>query len=400
MERKMKISLVVKIAILSASMCTMASDMVIVPILDLLYRAFPDTSQTIVGMAYTIAGIAFIPASLLTPFLCKKYKMKSLMIGGTVLCMIGGGLGGIIHNIYYVILMHFIEGIGAGICTNLIPIYIAKLCANEKEITEMNAWNGVIGTFCGLIAALFSGMAAAAFGWQAAYYVFFVELIVLAMQILFLPGEEQILGESEQEQTQKTRMHGRQIRWVVEVFVIALLINIMWTNQSQYLAEKGLGGADTAGLASSCLQLGGMVSGFILAKVMQKTKSYHQNLVCLIFVLSLGMMLRSTSAGAFLAASFVWGIGQGLFYPYMFAEATLIADNEDEVAGLISWTTIGWYLAVGLTTICYRPVELIFHNNTSTFALTFTMVAFTVVFVYRIFMGTRERKYEKESNYI
>ena len=46
----MKISLVVKIAILSASMCTMASDMVIVPILDLLYRAFPDTSQTIVGM--------------------------------------------------------------------------------------------------------------------------------------------------------------------------------------------------------------------------------------------------------------------------------------------------------------------------------------------------------------
>ena len=42
----MKISLVVKIAILSASMCTMASDMVIVPILDLLYRAFPDTSQT------------------------------------------------------------------------------------------------------------------------------------------------------------------------------------------------------------------------------------------------------------------------------------------------------------------------------------------------------------------
>ena len=220
------------------------------------------------------------------------------------------------------------------------------------------------------------------------------------MQILFLPGEEQVLGESEQEQTQKTRMHGRQIRWVVEVFVIALLINIMWTNQSQYLAEKGLGGADTAGLASSCLQLGGMVSGFILAKVMQKTKSYHQNLVCLIFVLSLGMMLRSTSAGAFLTASFVWGIGQGLFYPYMFAEATLIADNEDEVAGLISWTTIGWYLAVGLTTICYRPVELIFHNNTSAFALTFTMVAFTVVFVYRIFMGTRERKYEKESNYI
>ena len=99
MERKMKIGLVVKIAILSASMCTMASDMVIVPILDLLYRAFPDTSQTIVGMAYTIAGIAFIPASLLTPSLCKKYKMKSLMIGGTVLCMIGGGLGGIIHNI-------------------------------------------------------------------------------------------------------------------------------------------------------------------------------------------------------------------------------------------------------------------------------------------------------------
>lgn len=391
-KRNVQLTLAVRIAILAGAMCTIACDMVVVPILDLLYGAFPDSSPTVVAMAYTISGIAFIPASLATPRLCRKFSMRPLMLTGTLLCILGGGFGGSIHNLAYVIGMHFVEGIGAGICTNLIPIYIARLCREEQDILRMESLNGVVGTSSGLIATLLSGLAAARLGWQAAYLVYFLEIIIFLLQLFFLPDTVPEESPEKENPGQKNSfLNKRTGRWLAEVFAFALLINIMWTNQAEYLAESGLGSADIAGFASGCIQLGGMLSGFCMAWVMRRARNYHQNVCYFLFICALGLMLLSTKALHFYAASFIWGTGQGLIYPYMWAQATLIAP-PGQAAGLISWTTVAWYLAVGTTTLCYRPVALLFGNDTSTFALTFTLRAFVLLFLYRLVMSLWERK--------
>ncbi len=379
----------VRVAILSAALCTMASDMVIVPILDLLYGAFPDSNVTLVALTYTVAGFAFIPSSLLTPALCRRFNMKKLMMLGTILCIIGGGFGGMVTNIYYIVGMHFVEGVGAGFCANIIPIYIARLCKGEKDVMRMGALNGTAGTFLGLVATLLSGFMATRFGWKAAYYVYFIEIAVLILQAFFLPEGE---PETNKNHPEKATLNARILRWLAEVFAFSLFINLMWTHQAGYLAEKGLGGADVSGVASACIQIGGFFASFTMAWLMQKAKQYHQNICFFLFTVAACLMLYSSLPVHFFAASLVWGVGQGLIYPYLWAQATLVSPDKASVSSIISWTTVAWYLAVGMTTIVYQPIAVIFHNGTSTFAMTVTMVAFVILFIYRLCMGTVERK--------
>ena len=383
----------VRAAILSAAMCTMASDMIIVPILDLLYSAFSEYSVTVVALAYNIAGFAFIPASLLTPYLCRKYSMRKLMLAGTLLCLIGGGLGGLSENLYYIIGMHFVEGIGAGFCTNIIPIYIARLCTDERDVLRMDAWNGTVGTLLGFLVTICSGQAASLFGWQKAYFVYFLELTVLFLQICFLPDTEPEKADVEgNEELRGKTLTPRVLRWLAEVFVFALFINLMWTHQAGYLAENGLGGADVSGIASGIIQIGGFLASFAIAPVMQRVKTYYQNVSFALFILSAAVMLNAGTAIHFYIASMIWGLGQGLIYPYLWAEATLIAPNERTVSSVISWTTIGWYLAVGMTTIVYARIAAVFHNESSTFAMHVVLAAFVILSVYRFVAGSIEKR--------
>ncbi len=91
-----KFSVNTQIAILIAAWMTMASDMIITPILGDIGNAFPHASSLMTGMAYTIAGFAFIVASLITPRLCRRYSKRSLMLAGAFIAIICGGFGGLL----------------------------------------------------------------------------------------------------------------------------------------------------------------------------------------------------------------------------------------------------------------------------------------------------------------
>ncbi len=74
-----------------------------------------------------------------------------------------------------------------GICTNLIPSLIVDISEGEDEIVRLNALNGVIGTVAGFICSSLAGVVAVKWGWQSAYYLFFLGFIVFVWQIIFLP---------------------------------------------------------------------------------------------------------------------------------------------------------------------------------------------------------------------
>lgn len=361
-----------------------------VPILDLLYKAFSNESVVLVGMAYTVAGFAFIPSSLFTPYLLRHFKIKNIMLTGTLLCMLGGGLGGLFKNIYFIIGMHGIEGAGAGLCANIIPIYIAKLCKSEDDILKMDSMNGAVGTGFGMISSVLSGQLAARFGWQSSYLVFFLAGAILVLQLFFLPDTVSQADDKGSEQAFGRALTPQIFKWLLEVFLFSLFINVMWTNQAGFLSENSLGGADTAGLASACIAGGGFFSAFAITYMIKKAKSYYQNVCYLLFIIALSVMLAGKSAGVFCFASFIWGLGQGLIYPYLWANATLISPNEAAISKVVSWTTVGWYLGVGMTTIVYRPIASIFNNESCTFAMEATRVFFVIFFIYRMVMGTME----------
>ena len=385
-----KFSVNTQIAILIAAWMTMACDMIITPILGDIGNAFPHASSLMTGMAYTIAGFAFIVASLITPRLCRRYSKRSLMLAGAFIAIICGGFGGIIMNLPFIIFMHFVEGFGAGICTNLIPSLIVDISEGEDEIVRLNALNGVIGTVAGFICSSLAGVVAVKWGWQSAYYLFFLGFIVFVWQIIFLPKTS--LDEIKKE-APKEHMTARTWIWTIEVFIFSWLVNIMWTYLAVYIDEASIGDAGTAGFAFSLITATSFIGGFLMIPVTKRLKQYSMLFCCACWIISLLITLNAASAVMIYLGALVWGLGQGVVFPYMFANASLIAASNSETL-TICWTTIAWYLAVGITTVLYAPIARIFHNPSGEFALKVELVGMVLYLVLVLLRAGMQRRQE------
>jgi Na+/melibiose symporter-like transporter len=103
-------------------------------------------------------------------------------------------------------------------------------------------------------------------------------------------------------------------------------------------------------------------------------------------------MLIATDIRLFYTGCLLWGIGQGLFYPYLWAHATMLCSDVKDASRLISLTTVSWYLAVGVTSFIYGGIAVLFQNDTHQFSFIVTLAAFVVLFLYRLLLGAYERK--------
>jgi hypothetical protein len=131
-------------------------------------------------------------------------------------------------------------------------------------------------------------------------------------------------------------------------------------------------------------------SGTNIDRLLKIARSYFQSVCSLIFVISLMFMLHAESIMIFYVCCLLWGIGQGMYYPYLWANATMLSIDTRDASGLISLTTVSWYLAVGVTSILYAGITVIFHNDTHSFSFIVSLVAFIILFVYRLLMGAIE----------
>lgn len=386
-----KYSLNCKIAVLIAAWMTMASDMIVTPILGEIVNAFPDASVTWSTMAYNIAGIAFIFSSLFTPKLCQRYTKRNLMLIAAVVAIVTGGFGGIMHNINFIIVMHFIEGLAAGVCTNLIPSFIVDISENENEVIRLNSLNGVIGTVAGFICSTLAGIIAVRFGWQAAYFLFFAGFVVFVWQLIFLPKTP--LEKIEEASASTGHMNARSILWAVEVFIFAWLVNMFWTYVATLIDEMSIsGGAGVSGMTISLISVTSFIGGFLMIPVTKKLKEYAMLACCAFWIVALLLVLNANSAMMFYIAGLVWGLGQGIAFPYMYTQASLIAEPGTETKTICA-TTIGWYLAVGVTTLVYTPFMKLFQDESALFAIKFTLggfVVYTILSIIRATIQTRQ----------
>lgn len=391
MEKK-KYSINVKIAILIAAWITMASDMVITPILGNIMGAFPNVSPAWSAMAYNIAGFAFIAASLVTPYLCRKFTKRSLMLVCSVIAILTGGFGGIVANINYIIILHLIEGLAAGVCTNLIPSFIVDISSNDDEVVKLNSLNGVFGTVAGFICSSLAGVVATKYGWQSAYYIFFLGFLVFVWMLIFLP--KTALEKAEEKSTEKIKVNGRTILWAIEVFIFSWLINIFWTFISTAIEETGVGSADVAGVTLSLVTVTSFVGGFLMIPFSKYLKNFAMHACIVFWVAALVIVLSAQSAALYYVAGLLWGIGQGVAFPYMYAKASLVARKGTETVA-ICLTTIGWYLGVGVTSILYAPIAAAFHTDSALFALKVELIGFVIYAVLATIRALSERKADR-----
>ena len=257
---------------------TMATN-VTMGILAYIMQSYADVPPTTVSQILTTPALVGTAYAFCVGVLHKKIPAKYLAIFAQVCLFIYGMiflfLGGT-APIGVLLVAAGLAGIGQGSNNTLVAILLSEACPDESKrggilgicMSVMNIGGVVITTLGGMLAVN---------RWNNAYYLFFALLIMLAMQMIFLPkgafvGAPQV--EAKTEKKEKSKLPVKV--WVISVhyFLFFLALYVFGTNVSEYIITTyQLGTSAEAGVATSMVTVGGIVAGALFgaySKVLKK----------------------------------------------------------------------------------------------------------------------------------
>ncbi|MBC3804102.1 MFS transporter [Acetobacterium fimetarium] len=313
----MKNNKFLKIAVLSVFFVQMGVG-TITPALANIAAAFPDIPFTTLLLVSTLAVLMSVPATLISGRLAGSVvSYKTLLIVGMIL-FLGGGVAPYFmatSSFTAILIVRAIFGIGLGIT---VPLGAALIIAffDGEERAQMMGLSNVIANVGGILFQLLGGFAATA-SWELAFLVHGLGIITLIF-VLFLPEPAKVPVQAAGEA--KPKMPASVYGFAAAIFFIMALIYPMLVNMSSIIAGSGMGGAGDAALVLTMFTVGGMLGGFIFAKVFGIFKKNSLTLGLAMLTLAMASIGFGNSIAFMYIGTTVAGIGFSFIMPTVFMD--------------------------------------------------------------------------------
>ena len=272
------------IAIMTLSMFLL-SYMALTPIVANIYNSFPNEKLENIQIIVTLIPLF----SVVTMFLCnplsKKISMKNIGIIGLILITLGGAFTYIFHRyIWQLYVSSILLGLGIGLI-NVISSSMISYYFDGEEKMKVMGYQSIFVSIGGTLFSYLSGLLAK-INWPYSYLCFFLALIVIVINIAFLPNDK-----LESENSTKEKLPKRI--YLLAVISILFFISINVFNTSIALLLENLGyKSDISGLVTAIYTLIGLFAGFILNKVVKIFKTNTLTFACAIA--TIGFFLIAT----------------------------------------------------------------------------------------------------------
>ena len=352
-----------KIGILS-SCAIMMSYLAISPVIADISNAFPKTNISVVQMVITLPTLMSLVFSLLAGRLARKFYKKTLIMLSLCAYLIGGLLPVIFHqSIHFLLLCSAIIGVGTG---GMLTLSAAIICDyyTGKDRNRMMGLQAASISGGAMIFSLLGGQLSK-LGWSRAYLAF---LLLIPCMIIVAKCMPKGLLENEASVSShvKPRRNLSGYVWFFSIigFVYYICQNTYNTNASLYIQEAGLGGAQTASIATSVYTFSGILAGLMLERLMEIMKRY--SLIFAIFITGLGLFLTyaSPTLPFIVMGGFLCGFGFSTFTPAgtcLVSDHATLSQRSMSIAIFSAFTNVGASLspiivntligAVGMTAV-------------------------------------------------
>jgi MFS family permease len=275
----------------------------------------------------TVSGI--ISAIIIRRRLITK---KTAVVAGVFLIGVTGVAAVIFHSaLWHVYLYSVLIGVGMGA---YIP-NAQSIAIDTFDASEFQTIAGMQSAFInggGIILSLAGGFLISATGrWNAMYFTLLVTLPIAITAMRTLPGEKRALTSGQDGPKRKATPIHRNVYWyTLAIFVFMMLYGVLSSNIAIHIAEHGVGGADTAGVALAFMMMGGVASGFAFAKL---SSALHGGMAPLAFAelfvgcMMLGVFPRSQTS--IMLASFIGGMSLSTMVPHCIYSVSAFTDTTN-----------------------------------------------------------------------
>lgn len=373
------------VLILSAFMCS-ADSMTLQPIIDLLSTdIFPDYGYATCSMIMTVSALALAVISIAIGSFT-KFGKKRLIIIGSLLFTIGGCAGVLITNIYYIIFTRLIEGIGAGLVITVSMMLIPSLFENQNEVDRLMGLNGVMTSIFAMIIGFTSGYLALV-TWKLPFAYYILGLIVLALQLKFIPSDRDMGSE---EAAPASHISKRGVMHAADAFIYATITTFFFACISGVVTELGIGNSAAAGTVTTFDTIGSMLIGFFFAKIFGKLKGFTPGVLYILMALGVFLTLKSGSLVMACIAAFIYGMGYNSYFSYFLAKVSIISDEKSLDANMSLCNGI-YYLGMFVASFVVQAVASISGNSSTVFSFKFLLVCLIILAVFHLICGALKK---------
>ena len=201
-----------KPAILSVSLLTIMASAAVAPALGKIRLAFPAAPDTLIKLVLTLPPLFIVPFSLLSGWLTRRIRKKTIMITGLLIYLFAGCGGGFAKSIGQLLFIRALLGVGVGLIMPLSTTLVGDFFKGEAR-SKMIGFATSIQNLGGVIFQIVAGYLAV-MSWRYSFGVYGLALFILILIVFFLP---------EPERAQVSQIHKTKSRLPLGVYVCAAL---------------------------------------------------------------------------------------------------------------------------------------------------------------------------------
>lgn len=318
-------SRVVTFTILSLSLATIMAAAAIAPAIGIIGDHFHTTDKFIVMQIISLQSLFIIFSSFLFAYLSKKLGSKDIAILGLVLYIIGGIGPFFCENIYTILLLRVVLGIGIGLIQPLSTGLIGLLYDNDEKSKLLGYTSGFTSLSAIILTPLSSILAA--ISWNYSFLVYLLGFVILLLVVLYLPKVN--LRSKDYEGNATMRAFVEIYPYAIGVFLSMLTFYSFPTNFSIVMVSEQMVSTKYIGFLLAYQHIFSAISGIIFGRVVMRFKDKAKFFYAVLFVVGFYSQFIATNlVYVFIGLTFV-GFAQGALVPTMFSLVSKNASKEN-----------------------------------------------------------------------
>jgi MFS family permease len=299
-----------KAAVLSLSLLTIMAGAGVAPGLEKIMAAFPQTPQVAVKLIISVPSLLMVLSSLLVGMAGERISRRAMILAGLSLFIAGGAGAGLMNSLEEILFFRAVLGLGAGIILAFSTGLIAACYAGEEK-KRMMGYSFALNCAGAVAGNIMAGILAS-ISWRHMFLIYLIGLLSLFPVLLFLKDLPGPGGRA------KTDAKIQRNVFVVAFFaMIAMMVfYLVAANLSVIVKEHGIGDSQTTGYLFALASLS-MLAGGLLLPIASRMRQVFLPGVFVLMAAGLSGVSASYDLDSMLPSIASFGIGLGLFYPYL-----------------------------------------------------------------------------------
>lgn len=369
--------------ILSISLLTVMAGAAMAPALWAVKAHFADKPDLLVQFIVSLPALFIIITNLCFSFLCKILKTKEIAVIGLLLYIVSGSGAFFLDDINAILVLRALLGVSVGmimpLSTGLLSYYFPP--EDQSRLMGLCAAMNQIG---GVIATLIAGVLAKV-GWNYAFLVYLMGLLVLILVLLFLPSERLEAHKGSGGFISNLK---RFYPSVLGMLLLMICFFIFPTNFSAVCARTTTLDPVAVTIIMVALDVVAALIGLVFGRMMRWFMVAVKYFAPVFFFLGYLCFAVSQRVASLLLGCLFIGVANGVGVPYLNTIASIKAGREAATT-VMPLLSAALYAGQFLSPLVATPLAAAFPENAS--GIYWIACAFCVLFLLEVFITRRHQ---------